>query len=245
MIKRFIFLIIYFCCTATFALPPGFVYLKSINGSILQDIRYATAHNFIGRPVKGYYSGECILTKEAAIALSRVQQELEQSSLSLKVYDCYRPTVAVEDFLTWSKQPKLQQMKNEFYPNINKADVFRLGYVAEHSGHSRGSTIDLTIVGIPYLSQAKYRPGENLRACTASYLKRYRDNSIDMGTGYDCLDETAHPSNEKISLVAFQHRMLLRKIMMQHGFVPYDTEWWHFTLKNEPFSNSYFNFAVK
>jgi len=198
-----------------YALPNQFVYLKDVDPSILQEMRYAGYHNFIGRPIKGYETGTCILTKPAAQALSKVQHELLKQSLSLKVYDCYRPTMAVLDFITWSRDVKHQEMKQEFYPAINKADMFRLGYVAEKSGHSRGSTVDLTI------------------------------NSLEMGTNYDYMDTLSHADNREINAIAYQHRMLLRTLMMKHGFQPYEKEWWHFTLDNEPYPNTYFNFKVK
>lgn len=185
-----------------YALPPGFVYLHQVDSSILQDMRYAGQHNFVGKPIRGYEKKRCILTKQTAEALSKVQKELQQSSLSLKVYDCYRPTDAVSEFVSWSQLPKHQEMKAEFYPDTNKADVFKLGYVAEKSGHSRGSTVDITIVAMPFLPQPNYRPGQKLVSCKAPYLQRYRDNSIDMGTGYDCMDERSYPSNQDISLVA-------------------------------------------
>jgi len=227
-------------------LQPGFVYLKDVDPTIQQDIRYAGYHNFIGQPIKGYIAAECILTKEAAIALSQVQTELKKSSLSLKVYDCYRPQMAVDHFIAWSKDSSQQQTKAEFYPRVNKADVFKLGYVAEKSGHSRGSTIDLTIVPVPTPTQEKYVPGQQpLVACFSSYHERYRDNSIDMGTGFDCLDTAAHADNHDIPPNAYQNRQLLLAAMQKQGFVPYSKEWWHFTLKDEPYPNTYFNFVVK
>ncbi len=244
MIIRFISLF-FLSLNVVYALPAGFVYLHDIDPSILQDIRYAVFHNFIGRPIIGYKAKQCILTQEAAHALANVQKKLKTLSLSLKVYDCYRPTMAVADFLTWSKEPSQQKMKAEFYPGINKADMFRLGYVAEKSGHSRGSTVDLTIVPIPTPSQPIYHPQQKLVSCTAPYSRRYQDNSIDMGTGYDCMDVLSHALNPDISKIAMQHRLLLRQIMIQNGFEPYAYEWWHFTLKNEPFAGNYFNFLVK
>ena len=231
--------------TQAFALPSGFVYLQDIDSTILSDMRYAGRHNFVGRQIHGYEKRRCILTIDAAKALSAVQKELQQSSLSLKVYDCYRPTEAVSDFVAWSKLPHQEEMKAEFYPAINKADFFKLGYVSEQSGHSRGSTVDLTIVHIPYLPQPNYRPGQPLVNCTAPYLERYRDNTVDMGTGYDCMDERSHTASADINIVAKQNRALLREIMMKYGFTPYDKEWWHFTLKSEPFPDTYFNFKVK
>lgn len=225
-------------------LPNGFVYLKDIDPSILQDMRYAGYHNFMGRPVKGYAAKECILTKKAALALHDVQNELKKSDLSLKVYDCYRPQMAVDDFVIWSKDSSQQSMKTEFYPRIDKADAFKLGYIAEKSGHTRGSTVDLTIVSIPTKQQPTYRRNQPLVACFKSYKIRYHDNSIDMGTGYDCFDPSAHGDNRDINLVAFQHRQLLRAIMEKYNFVSYPQEWWHFTLKDEPYSDTYFNFPI-
>lgn len=228
----------------TLALPRDFVYLHDIDPTILQEMRYAGSHNFIGRPVKGYQAAQCILTSETAHVLSLVQQQLLRKNLTLKVYDCYRPTMAVTDFVIWSRDNKHNEMKQEFYPTINKADVFRLGYVADKSGHSRGSTVDLTIVPIPVPRQAIYKVGQALVACTAPYAKRFHDNSIDMGTGYDCLNEMAYPFNVVKHSVAYQHRMLLREIMMRHHFQPYEKEWWHFTLANERYPATYFNFPV-
>lgn len=230
---------------ASYALPKGFVYLSDIDASILQDIRYASDHNFIGRPIHGYDAPRCILTKETAQALAKVQKELQPLSLSLKVYDCYRPVMAVQDFMAWSKDSKQQEMKAEFYPRVNKADFFRLGYVAEKSGHNRGSTVDLTLVTLPVVSQPAYHKGQPLLACTATYLQRYRDNSIDMGTGFDCMDILSHGLNRDVGDRAFKHRMMLRNLMIKHGFQPYEEEWWHFTLKNELYPNTYFNFPVK
>lgn len=227
------------------ALPNDFVYLKDVAPSIMQDMRYADYHNFIGRPIKGYEAETCILTEQAAKALAKVQRQLSKSSLSLKVYDCYRPTMAVEDFMMWSKDFTHQEMKKEFYPRVNKANVFKLGYVAERSGHSRGSTVDLTVVPMPAPVQAEYKKGQPLVSCIASYQHRFRDNSIDMGTGFDCLDVLASGDNTNVNARAYQNRMRLRQIMMQHGFKPYEKEWWHFTLADEPYPDTYFNFLIK
>lgn len=245
--KQKAFLISLMCLISgsAFALPPGFVYLQQADSSIQRDMRYAGKHNFVGRPIHGYVKPQCILTKEAATALAKVQKELAQSSLSLKVYDCYRPQEAVADFVAWSKLPLHQEMKVEFYPNVDKTELFARGYIAEQSSHSRGSTVDVTIVPLPYLAQPNYRPGQKLVSCTAPYLQRYRDNSIDMGTGYDCFDEHAHPDNADINLVAKQNRILLSEIMKKYGFTAYDKEWWHFTLASEPHPDESFNFPVK
>jgi D-alanyl-D-alanine dipeptidase len=226
------------------ALPYGFVFLKDIDPNIIQDLRYKANHNFIGRPIAGYsIRTECVLTKPAAEALHQIQLQLSQH-LSLKVYDCYRPQRAVNNFITWSKIPNDQIMKAEFYPRTDKAKFFDLGYVAAKSSHTRGSTVDLTITSIPASPQIHHL-NQPLVACFAPYHQRFYDGSIDMGTGFDCMDETAHPDNIHISTVAFHNRMLLRKLMMQQGFIPYAKEWWHFTLKNEPYPDTYFNFLAQ
>jgi len=239
-----------FCClSATTAsanqLPNGFVYLKDIDPTIIQDMRYATDHNFIGHPIDGYEAAECILTKPAAQALANVQKELRQSQLSLQVYDCYRPKAAVDNFIAWSQLPKSQEMKAEFYPRIDKKDFFKLGFVAIKSGHTRGSTVDLTIVALPRTKVDQYARGKKLVTCFAPYMKRFYDGSIDMGTGYDCLDVMSHSDNASINLVAFYNRLLLQAMMEKYGFASYQAEWWHFTLKDEPYPDSYFNFPVK
>lgn len=225
-------------------LPDGFVYLSNVAPDILQDIRYDSYHNFLGRPVDGYDAAECVLTVQAAQALVKVEAELKSSNLSLKVYDCYRPQRAVNDFIRWSQDSSDNKMKAEFYPRVDKADLFTLGYIAAKSGHTRGSTVDVTIVPIPTLQQQVYYRGQALVACYASYMQRFRDNSIDMGTGYDCLDTTAYPLTGQVSITAHDNRMLLRNIMQKYGFAPYNKEWWHFTLVNEPYPDTYFTFPI-
>ena len=226
-------------------LPKGFAFLKDIDPTIIQTLRYKTNHNFMGQPVNGYSKQtECVLTEPTALALHQVQLELQKQHLSLMVYDCYRPQRAVNNFISWSKIVSEQTMKAEFYPRVDKAKFFDLGYVAARSGHTRGSTMDLTIVPIPLPKIETYHRGQTLVSCFAPYGKRFRDGSLDMGTGFDCMDETAHPDNKTISKTAFKNRMLLRDIMVKHGFTPYFSEWWHFTLANEPYPNTYFNFLA-
>jgi D-alanyl-D-alanine dipeptidase len=225
-------------------IPKGFVYLRQMDPSIVQEMRYFGPHNFIGRWIDGYKANECILTREAAENLSKVQHELKQSNLSLKVYDCYRPQRAVDDFIAWSQLPNTNTMQKEFYPNLQKKQLFEQGYVMAKSGHSRGSTVDLTIINTPSAKQAEYSPAKPLIACYAAYLQRFKDNSIDMGTGYDCMDTSAHSDNTKINTVAFYNRTMFRAIMEKYGFKNYEKEWWHFTLVNEPYPEQYFNFLV-
>lgn len=224
-------------------LPQGFVRLRDLAPDIAQEMRYAGPHNFIGRPIDGYLAPECILTRPAAEAVIRVQQELVRSGLAVKIYDCYRPARAVADFVAWSKTPD-QAMKAEFYPNVDKKDFFRLGYVAEKSSHSRGSTVDLSIIPLPAPAQPAYVPGQKLTSCFAPRGERFPDNSIDMGTGYDCFDPLSHPGNAAVGTVPYHHRQLLRALMEKNGFAPYDEEWWHFTLKDEPFPATFFDFPV-
>jgi D-alanyl-D-alanine dipeptidase len=243
-IKAILCMLILLSLQANASLPPDFVYLKNVEPSIFQDIRYSAYHNFLGRPIKGYEANECILTKAAATALAEVQQELLQSDLSLKVYDCYRPQMAVDDFVNWSKEPADQLMKKEFYPHVDKKDVFRLGYAAEKSGHSRGSTLDLTIVALPAGQEPNYHRGDKLGDCYAPYHKRFKDNGIDMGTGFDCFDIKARSDDQTIGTIPIHNRLLLKDLMVKYGFQPYTYEWWHFTLREEPYPKTYFNFPI-
>jgi zinc D-Ala-D-Ala dipeptidase len=226
-------------------LPQSFVYLKAIDPTIKQDIRYASNHNFIGKPIPGYEAAECILTKKAAQQLQAVNNELKQSGLALKVYDCYRPTMAVDYFMSWINQIEQQQMKAEFFPSVAKTDFVKSNYVGSPSGHSRGSTVDLTIVPLAATKQAIYKKNQKLVACYRPYNERFHDNSIDMGTGYDCMDELSHPDNKDVNLVAYSNRQLLQNIMGKYSFIGVPSEWWHFTLKDEPFPDTYFNFPIR
>lgn len=201
-------------------LPSNFVYLNTIDDSILLDMKYFTDDNFLGRPVAGYHKVNCIITEPAALALSSVQKKLLSKNMSLKVFDCYRPQTAVNDFVAWSKDAHDQKMKNLHYPNINKADFFTLGYVSANSSHTRGSTADLTIVDLD------------------------NHQELDMGTCFDFMDELSHTLSSNISAQAMQNRLLLKNLMEQAGFVGFDKEWWHFTLKNEPYPDTYFDFLI-
>jgi D-alanyl-D-alanine dipeptidase len=224
--------------------PAGFVDVKDVVPSVLLDVRYFTAHNFVGTKVDGYNAPKCILTRKAAEALGGVQKDLEPFCLSLKIYDCYRPQRAVAHFVRWAKDIEDTKTKKEFYPTIDKRNLFRDGYIAEKSGHSRGSTVDLTVVAMSSGDQETYTPGQ-LSACYLPADKRFRDNSIDMGTGFDCFHELAHTANGQVGVTQRLHRLLLKTLMEKHGFVNYDKEWWHFTLKDEPFPDTYFDFPVE
>src|ERR1700735_4994828 len=224
-------------------LPKGFVYVRDVDAGIVQDIRYAGSHNFVGRPIRGYRAAECVLSVSAANALAGVQRKLAEKKLSLIVWDCYRPKRAVDDFFQWSRDPTRSEMKGEFYPRTAKQKLFALGYLATRSAHSRGSTVDLGIV--PSGFSLPRPPGvlPALRACTLPKGERFEDGTIDLGTGYDCLDVMGNTSNPSVGEAALRNRQLLKSTMARAGFRPYAREWWHFELINEPFSQG-FDFEV-
>ncbi|MEU8522199.1 M15 family metallopeptidase [Streptomyces sp. NBC_01216] len=226
------------------AAPDGFVVLEWVDRTILQDMRYATAHNFTGTRVDGYEQPLCLLTRPAAEALRRAQAGLLARGYALKVYDCYRPRRAVDHFARWAGDLDDQRMKGEFYPRVDKSRLFADGYIAARSGHSRGSTVDLTLVKLPAVPARPYLPGERLVACDAPRAERFPDDSVDMGTGYDCFDPRAHTDDPRIQGVARAHRRLLRRVLAAEGFVNLPEEWWHFTLAPEPFPGTYFGFPV-
>ncbi len=225
--------------------PHDFVDVKKTIPSAVFDIRYFGPHNFVGLKVDGYNAGKCLLTKKAANALAKVQAELKKFSLSLKIYDCYRPQRAVNHFVRWARDIDDTKTKAEFYPSVDKRNLFRDGYIADKSSHTRGSTADLTIVPVPTPVQEEYRSGQRLYACYLPRDKRYKDNSIDMGTGFDCFHERSHPGNLKVGVQQRINRMLLKTLMDKYGFNHYDQEWWHFTLRNEPYPDKYFDFPVE
>ena len=224
--------------------PERFVSLADEVPSVLIEMRYLTAHNFVGRPIRGYRDPLCIVTRETAAALAQVQAAVRRRGYTLKIYDCYRPQRAVDQFVAWGKRLRDQRMKAEFYPRVDKRRVFEDGYIAARSGHSRGSTVDLTLVRRPPGPQERYRRGERLRDCAAPRARRFRDNSIDMGTGYDCFDPLSHPFNARVRGVQRRNRLLLRRPMIAAGFKGLATEWWHFTLRDEPYPERYFDFPV-
>jgi zinc D-Ala-D-Ala dipeptidase len=185
-----------FGCSAT-CNPSDFVFLSDVDNSIIQEIRYYSPHNFMGRRVEGYNSPDCVLTKAAAEGLAKVQKEAMSKGFSLKVYDCYRPQRAVDDFVAWSNNSMDELMKTEFYPTLDKPDLFP-DYIATKSGHTRGSTMDLTIVPTPAAKQETYLPGQPLVSCFAPTDQRFGDNTLDMGTGFDCLSSWANTDTDLV-----------------------------------------------
>lgn len=221
--KRFVFLVALLFSSAIFSqtLPDGFVYLSDIDETIKYELRYLTSNNFIGKPIDGYKNNSIIVTKQAAINLKKAQAVLFKKGVSLKVFDAYRPQQAVNHFVRWAKMLNDTLMKKEYYPKIDKSALFKLGYIASKSGHTRGSTVDVTLV----------------------HLKTGIE--LEMGSPYDFFGVQSHPFYSKLSKKEKKNRLLLRRVLLENNFKPYANEWWHFTLKEEPFPNTYFNFPVK
>jgi zinc D-Ala-D-Ala dipeptidase len=219
------------------------VSIADVDSTILVEARYFGEHNFIGRRITGYDAPKCLLSPQAARALARVQADVRVYGLTLKTYDCYRPQRAVDDFVAWARAVADTAMKAEFYPAVDKANLFRDGYIAERSGHSRGSTVDLTLVPLPVPEQAAYRQDDALVDCRSG--ARFDDNTIDMGTGYDCFDPLSHTANPAVGADAARNRLLLKLAMEKHGFSNYANEWWHFTLRDEPWPDTWFDLPVR
>lgn len=225
--------------------PANIVDVRSLIPDIALDIRYFGSHNFIGRPIPGYDAPKCLLTHRAAEGLSQVQAELRGMGLTLKVYDCYRPQQAVDYFVEWAEDLSDQEMKPEFYPAVDKRNLFRDGYIAARSGHSRGSTVDLTIMPLTVPESDILADTAELRSCEGSVEDRFPDGSLDMGTGYDCFSVLSHTINPDIGPQQRANRLLLKNLMESAGFENLPEEWWHFTLSNEPYPESYFDFEIQ
>lgn len=202
-------------------LPKGFSFVKDIDPTIKRELRYCGHNNFLGVPVDGYEEDILITSTLTAKALKKVQDTLRKKGLSLKVFDAYRPQTAVNHFVRWAKKANDTLTKSEFYPKLKKRNLFKLGYIASKSGHSRGSSVDVTIVDIK------------------------TEKELDMGSPYDFFGIASHVSYNKLTKKQKANRKLLQKVMANNGFRPYANEWWHFTLRNEPFPNTYFDFPIK
>ena len=200
--------------------PSAFVLLADHVPAIIQEIRYYSTYNFIGDRIDGYEEPCAILTMEAARALKSVSNEMNVMGYRLKVFDAYRPAAAVKHFVLWGLEDTDIRMKPFFYPDLDKEELFMRGYIASRSSHSRGSTVDLTLFDM--------RTGKEL----------------DMGSPFDYFSEVSHPDYTGITKEQYENRMLLRTAMLRNGFEPYDCEWWHFTLRDEPFPDTYFEFPV-
>ncbi|MET3156932.1 D-alanyl-D-alanine dipeptidase [Bradyrhizobium diazoefficiens] len=212
------------------SLPGGFVYLRDIDPGIIQDIRYATSNNFVGRPLAGYGAGECVVKREVGLRLKAVQQELAAQNLSLKMFDCYRPARASLDMVAWSQNGRETAAERRYNPRIAKTELFRLGYIASRSQHSTGAALDLTLVDLKADNSGKYDPSKTYADCTASVEARPPEGSVDMGTGYDCTDTKGHTAAPSITPDQRAWRKRLVAAMAKQGFVNYSKEWWHFSL---------------
>jgi D-alanyl-D-alanine dipeptidase len=210
------------------ALPPGFVYLRDIDGTIAQDMRYAGYDNFVGRPLPGYDAPECVLQRDVALALKRVQAALAPAGLSLKVYDCYRPMRAARAMVAWANDGRGEGSTRRFFPRLHKGSLFGMGYIASHSRHSEGIAVDLTLVQASTPPAPAFDPRAAYGACTAPAAERSPDNSIDMGTGYDCFDAASHTHSTAISSEQRKWRKTLLSAMAAQGFRNYFREWWHY-----------------
>ena len=202
-------------------LPKDFVYVQKKIPSIELDLRYHTHNNFVGEKVDGYKAAQAVLTVEATTALKKMQNYLQNFGLGLKVFDAYRPQKAVDHFVRWGKDLDDEKMKMEYYPNVEKKNLFKEGYIAKHSGHSRGSTIDLTLIDLTTKEE------------------------LDMGSSFDKFDPCSWGHYQNITTQQRANRAFLQSVMVLFGFKPYKQEWWHFTLKNEPYPKRYFDFDVE
>ncbi|MBO5994383.1 MAG: M15 family metallopeptidase [Firmicutes bacterium] len=200
--------------------PSGFVLLSDYVPGIIQEIRYFSTYNFIGDRIDGYEEPCAILTKEAARALKSVANELNVQGYRIKIFDAYRPVCAVKHFVLWGIEDLDLRMKPFFYPELEKQELFIKGYIASQSSHSRGSTVDLTL------------------------LDMETGKELDMGSPFDLFSPISHPDYRGITDEQYANRMILRNAMMRNGFEPIYCEWWHFTLKDEPYPDTYFEFPV-
>jgi len=200
-------------------LPEPFVYVRDVVPDIREDMRYFGANNFMGRPVNGYDAPRAILTRPAAEALAKVQQDLTPWELGLQVFDAYRPQRAVSHFLRWEQEAESSATRARFHPDLSKQSLFEQGYIASRSSHTRGSTIDLSLVS-------------------------QDDEELDMATEFDFFGVESAPDYLKLDVQQRANRLLLRTVMEKHGFKGFSLEWWHFTLVNEPFPDQYFDFPV-
>lgn len=198
----------------------GFVLLSDYVPQIVQEIRYYSTYNFVGDRIDGYEEPCALLTKEAARALKAVSNEMVVQGYRLKVFDAYRPACAVRHFILWGIEDQDVRMKPYFYPDLQKQELFAKGYIAKQSGHSRGSTVDLTL------------------------LDMKTGKEVDMGSPFDLFHEISHPDCRTVTDEQYENRMFLQQAMTRNGFLPIDCEWWHFTLENEPYPDTYFEFPV-
>ena len=203
--------------------------LSEIDPSIRQDLRYAGVQNFMGRRIAGYDGGECVVKRAVGLGLRAVQRDLTPRGLSLKMLDCYRPVRASRDMVAWAQDGRETAAERRYNPSIGKRDLFRLGYIAERSGHSTGAAVDLTLVDLRAPPGPAFDPAKDYADCTAPAALRAPEGSVDMGTGYDCSHPKAHTAAGDIAPQQRRWRNILVTAMTRHGFINYAKEWWHFS----------------
>lgn len=202
-------------------MPKGFVYVKDVIPDVEVDLRYTNSNNFVGKPIEGY-NNTCLILSEAAVkALVKVQDALKERRLGLKIFDGYRPQRAVNHFIKWAKALNDTVRKQQFYPDVKKQNLFKEEYIASRSGHTKGSTVDLTLIDLNTNSE------------------------LDMGSPFDFFGKASWVNYTNITEQQKQNRALLQEVMRKYGFKNYAREWWHFTLKNEPFPRTYFDFPIE
>lgn len=242
-LKKSISLMVLLLSSLHAELPKGFVYIQDVVPEIQLDVRYLSNNNFIGKPIDGYKKSVGILSTQATEALKKAQELFEKDGYSIVVYDAYRPQKAVDHFVRWSKDLVNLVMKKSFYATLEKKNLFKLGYIAKKSGHSRGSTIDLTII-----KKGETVSGPIAIAKTDANGVEWNllvDNTVDMGSPFDVFDTISHITSTQITPEQQKMRNYLQSVMNQAGFKGYNEEWWHFTLINEPFPETYFNFDIE
>jgi D-alanyl-D-alanine dipeptidase len=224
-------------------LPQKFVYLDEVDSSITQDLRYTYDENFLGFQVVGYKANRAILTKEAAKALSAAQKDFLKDGYSIVVYDAYRPQKAVDSFVMWSRDINDQKAKERYYPGINKGDIFKLGYIFDKSSHTRGSTVDISIITLGNkLHPVKFSKRKLRNNDIVPFLD---DGTVDMYTSFDLFGPASHHKTDLIEEEYLIRRNYMHFVLSKHGFNSYPKEWWHYTLENEPFPDTYFDFDIR
>lgn len=212
-------------CTPKQTVPKGtqygFVSISEVIPDVILEIRYHSTYNFVGTRIDGYDEPIALLTQQAADSLLKVSEDLKQQGYRLKIFDAYRPQRAVDHFVRWSKDVADTLMKSYFYPDLDKDRLFPEGFICEHSSHSRGATVDLTLFDMT------------------------TEREVDMGATFDWFGMSSYPSYTDLTEEQLAMRQVLRDAMLRHGFNPFDTEWWHFTLQNEPYPDTYFNFPIR
>lgn len=230
------------CSKPQSTLPEGFVFLNDVDPMIIENVRYATDENFLGRVVPGYNTKRIVVTKAAANALKAAHEDLKKQGYTLVVYDAYRPQRSVDAFVKWAEDMNDLAAKSKYYPTIDKKDLFKLDYIAAKSSHTRGSTFDLTII----------KTGQALKNINLSHrplvsgesIPFLDDNTVDMGSSFDLFHPASHHDSPLVDAQYTRNRNMLRETLKKQGFKEYKEEWWHYTLMDEPYPDTYYDFVI-